>query len=601
MTNSHLTHQDIWDNNHHHYHRASSFSNDSVSSEKDYLISSNKVSYSSISSPSISSYKSLSTSSPNKDAYYYKEASKKLSILSLAVLIFYEVSGGPFGMEDIVRAGGPLFALLGFSLVFVWAIPEALITAELSTALPEASGSIAWVDVAFGPFWAFHKGWLSLLSGISDNALYPILFIDCFVKLFQESDMKEDLGKDIKESSFYESISRFALQLSSDYDSSGLWISPRFLVILIITISLTYLNYRGLEIVGKLLIAICFVSMLPFLLFCCIGVFKMDPKKLIVMPVNGISGVNWRLFLNSFFWNINYWESAACFSNEIHEPEKNFPKSMFLAILLVFFTGFFPILVGLGASDKSWTLWTDGYFVSLAKEIVGNWLSYWLIISSFLTNISMFLAEMSSDSWQIAGMSDRGILPSILGYRNEYNTPTYGILISSMGIISICWLSFNDIIDMLNLLYCIGQLIEFLAFIYLRFYHPSLNRPYKIPLNNFGIVLMLFFPIVFILIILYHSSFLALLLCVFLNIVGVLVYYLLEITKKGNMLLYEDRCKESQSISSGSIQLDDFLQSNSYNSIENEFLNNDIEEVNDILYDFESSERIIKENMGDYS
>jgi len=53
-------------------------------------------------------------------------------------IIIAITSGGPFGIEDIVRAGGPFYALLGFSLLLVWAVPEALITAELSTAMPEA-------------------------------------------------------------------------------------------------------------------------------------------------------------------------------------------------------------------------------------------------------------------------------------------------------------------------------------------------------------------------------------------------------------------------------------------------------------------------------
>ena len=71
-----------------------------------------------------------------------KRYAKKLGLGALVVLIYYEVSGGPFGIEDIVRAGGPLYALLGFSLFLVWVIPEALITAELSTAMPEASGAV---------------------------------------------------------------------------------------------------------------------------------------------------------------------------------------------------------------------------------------------------------------------------------------------------------------------------------------------------------------------------------------------------------------------------------------------------------------------------
>lgn len=71
-----------------------------------------------------------------------KKKNKKLGLMALVVLIYYEVSGGPFGIEDIVRAGGPMYALLGFSLFLVWVIPEALVTAELSTALPEASGAV---------------------------------------------------------------------------------------------------------------------------------------------------------------------------------------------------------------------------------------------------------------------------------------------------------------------------------------------------------------------------------------------------------------------------------------------------------------------------
>lgn len=212
---------------------------------------------------------------------------KKLGLAALTVLIFYEVSGGPFGIEDIVRAGGPFYALMGFSLLFVWAIPEALITAELSTAMPEASGSVAWVDCAFGPFWAFQKGWLSWLSGVADNALYPILFLDCLVGLLSEDDKPSILSQD------------------------GGNPHLRFLFILTVTLGLTYLNYRGLDIVGKVAIAICLMSLLPFVLFCIFGAAKVNPARWLEQPEGGFWGVNWRLLLNTFFWNINFWVSAS--------------------------------------------------------------------------------------------------------------------------------------------------------------------------------------------------------------------------------------------------------------------------------------------------
>lgn len=65
---------------------------------------------------------------------------RKLSALALAVLVFYKVSGGPFGCEPSVKAAGPFYALLGF-LIFpiVWVMPEAMVTAELGSAFPEPS------------------------------------------------------------------------------------------------------------------------------------------------------------------------------------------------------------------------------------------------------------------------------------------------------------------------------------------------------------------------------------------------------------------------------------------------------------------------------
>lgn len=77
-----------------------------------------------------------------------------------------------------MKAGGPLLAVLGFLVLpLVWAIPEAMIAAELSTAFPENSGYVAWVTAAFGPWWGFQMGLWSWVSGVLDNGIYPVLFL----------------------------------------------------------------------------------------------------------------------------------------------------------------------------------------------------------------------------------------------------------------------------------------------------------------------------------------------------------------------------------------------------------------------------------------
>jgi amino acid transporter len=328
-------------------------------------------------SPSLQVHTSLPHISPSKypDSPRTKgNDSKKVGLVALAVLMFYTVSGGAYGIEEIVKAGGPFYALIGFSLLIVWAIPEALVTAELATAVPEASGSVSWCTIAFGPKWGFIKGWLSLLSGIADNSLYPILFFDYVISLLAGLDMTSELLND------------------------G---TIRWILIAFLTLLLTYINYRGLDVVGMTAIGLCIFSLLPLLVFCVIGAFQVKPSNWLITPPGGLSGINWPLYLNTFFWNINYWESSACYAGDVHNPARNYPIALLLAILLVTLSTSIPILIGTGASTTPYSEWEDGYFTYLAVEIGGPWLGWWMMAGAMMSNIGMFEAEMSSDSWQV--------------------------------------------------------------------------------------------------------------------------------------------------------------------------------------------------------
>jgi hypothetical protein len=70
-----------------------------------------------------------------KDSF---NSTAKIGTWMMVGLIFFSVSGGPVGMEVSVKAGGPFLAILGFTVMpFIWSLPEAAMTAELSIAYPE--------------------------------------------------------------------------------------------------------------------------------------------------------------------------------------------------------------------------------------------------------------------------------------------------------------------------------------------------------------------------------------------------------------------------------------------------------------------------------
>ncbi|XP_074345002.1 putative polyamine transporter At1g31830 isoform X2 [Apium graveolens] len=394
----------------------------------------------------------------------------KVSLLPLVFLIFYEVSGGPFGVEDSVQAAGPLLALLGFLVFpFIWSVPEALITAEMGTMFPENGGYVVWVSSALGPYWGFQQGWMKWLSGVIDNALYPVLFLDYL---------------------------KSGIPALSDGP-------PRIAAVLVLTAVLTYMNYRGMTIVGWVAVLLGIFSILPFVVMGLVSIPKLEPSRWMVVDLHN---VDWNLYLNTLFWNLNYWDSISTLAGEVHNPKKTLPKALFYALIMVVLGYFLPLLAGTGAIPLERDLWSDGYFSDIAKILGGVWLRWWVQAAAAMSNMGMFVAEMSSDSFQLLGMAERGMLPEFFAKRSRYGTPLVGILFSASGVLLLSWMSFQEIVAAENFLYCFGMILEFLAFIQLRMKHPAASRPYKIPLGTAGSILMCIPPTALICVVLALSS-----------------------------------------------------------------------------------------------
>ncbi|XP_019705416.1 probable polyamine transporter At1g31830 isoform X2 [Elaeis guineensis] len=383
---------------------------------------------------------------------------QKVSILPLVFLIYHEVSGGAFGAEECVQAAGPLLTIIGFLVFpFIWSIPEALITAEMGTMFPENGGYVVWVSSALGPYWGFQLGWMKWLSGVIDSALYPVLFLDYLKSVIPA------LG-------------------------GGL---PRTFAALGLTGALTYMNYRGLNIVGLFAVFLGVFSILPFIVMGLVATPRLRPKRWLVVDLHN---VDWNLYLNTLFWNLNYWDSISTLAGEVDNPSKSLPKALFYAAILIILSYLYPLLIGTGAIPLDRKLWTDGYFSDIAKIIGGVWLTWWMQGAAAASNMGMFIAKMSSYSYQLLGMAELGMLPKFFSMRSRYGTPLIGIMFSASGVLLLSWLSFQEIIAAENILYCFGMLLEFLAFMRLRIKCPMAPRPYKIPLGTIGSILIIIPP-----------------------------------------------------------------------------------------------------------
>ncbi|KAM3225733.1 hypothetical protein ACQJBY_058448 [Aegilops geniculata] len=106
-----------------------------------------------------------------------------------------------------------------------------------------------------------------------------------------------------------------------------------------------------------------------------ISIPKLRPARWLQIDLHN---VDWNLYLNTLFWNLNYWDSISTLSGEIRNPAKTLPKALFYAVIFVVVGYLYPLLTGTGAVPLDREQWTDGYFADIAKLLGGAWLMWWM-------------------------------------------------------------------------------------------------------------------------------------------------------------------------------------------------------------------------------
>jgi len=210
-------------------------------------------------------------------------------------------------------------------------------------------------------------------------------------------------------------------------------------------------------------------------------------------------GILWRPFINNLFWNLNSFDVGATFAGEIENPERVFPKAMALSVWLVAFSYILPLLVALGAVDSVQEDWKAGYLTVIAGQVAGPWLAAFTVFGSAISNIALFLAELSGDAYQLMGMADRGLIPKVFAKRSRFDTPTNGIVLSLGIILCLSVASFDQIVEMLNFSYSVSLLMEFAAFVKLRTMEDEeedegAEPPFRLPFNTVGCALFVVPP-----------------------------------------------------------------------------------------------------------
>ncbi len=278
----------------------------------------------------------------------------------------------------------------------------------------------------------------------------------------------------------------------------------RFSFISVLSILLGLLNYRGLEIVGNASVVVCVIAMSPFVIMVILGIPKIDPSRWLQLPdcnvtmfsdddefvgqyghdsncdtenyrssfidsiLGGGGGVLWTPFLNNMFWNFNSFDAASNFAGEVNSVSTTYPKGIFLGLMLSIVFYLIPLLVVTGSTNYKQYEWVDGQLGKAAIDLGGNMLGTWIVFAAGISNLALFEAELSSDSYQLMGMAERGHLPKVFATRSKFGTPTVGIFVGIIVIIVMSMADFTQLVELLNFNYAIALLMEYAAFVKLR-------------------------------------------------------------------------------------------------------------------------------------
>jgi amino acid transporter len=339
----------------------------------------------------------------------------RVSLLSVVGLLYASACGGPYGTEDYVVQTGPgLMILLLLAAPWLWGVPMAFATAELSAARPVEGGYYVWIRDLLGPFWGFQAGVWSLISSFLDNALYPVLFAKALTYWFPEA---------------------FAGPFN------------RWLAAVGFIAALTYLNFRGIRIVGTAAVVLNIFLIAPVIWIVAAGLLNARHNPLVPFMAPGIDpweGVGAGLVLSIWFYS-GYTEVSTA-AEEIRDPARNIPLALLLVTPLVIASYAAPTLAGLAAVG-GWETWSSGEFARIGEALGGPLLGHWAFLASVASFTVIFMAYVlwwSRLGWALA--ADRTLPRFLARLHPRYGTPHRVLLCYAVIYAALAALPFEDLL-----------------------------------------------------------------------------------------------------------------------------------------------------------
>ncbi|WP_215886641.1 MULTISPECIES: amino acid permease [Acidithiobacillus] len=392
---------------------------------------------------------------------------QNLGIVTLTMMtaaLFFTLRNMP-----MMAATGLQMIFFNIVTVFAFLVPIALVAAELATTWPK-NGVFHWVEEAYGTQWGFTAVWLQWVQSV-----FGIASILAYIAA---------------------SLSyAFAPQFASNR-----WFV--FSVIILVYWVATLANLRGTRASG-IISAVCLSSgvLVPSLVLIVMAIVYVITDHPVHLNL-ALTPDNWLPLLNpqhhlllflSFIFGVVGIEVSAGHAREVKNVQRNYPIAVFAAAII----GFIITLLG-GLAVAIVVPATRLNMVSGTVQALQHLFTAWHLgmLLPFAAILIAFGAAGQVSTWilgPIKGIwaaSRTGILPTSFQEANQHGVPRNLLLVQAVFMSTVALLilvmpsvnmAFLLLTSLAVVLYCFMYLLLFTAAIRLRYTHPDVRRPYRVP------------------------------------------------------------------------------------------------------------------------
>jgi APA family basic amino acid/polyamine antiporter len=307
------------------------------------------------------------------------------------------IGSGIFVVTGIVAGiAGPAM-IISVLIAGIIALFSALSVAELSVYIPEEGGTYTYAQKLISPFAGFIAGWIWIFSNIFVGAAVSLGFAHYFVTLFPAIPVK------------------------------GIAV-----IICLIFIIINYIGLKESTLLNNLLVTLKVLILLFFIAF---GLGFFNGGNMMPFAPAGISGILSGAAL--IFFAYTGFARVTIMAEEVKDPEKTIPRSIFLALAISTFLYILVSVIAVGLVGAS-GLSSSGSPLAAAIGITGSTTAVFLISSgAMIATASVLLTTIMGISRIMFAMARTGDLPAFLQRIHPgFNTPHYAIWISGACIIA---------------------------------------------------------------------------------------------------------------------------------------------------------------------